>query len=57
MTFIIDKSKNGQWYFVLKGRNGETIVTSETYTSKQACKKGITAVKKSLFATTIDLTL
>jgi hypothetical protein len=57
MTFIIDNSKDGQWYFVLKGRNGETVATSETYKSKQACKKAITAVKRSLFAKVIDISL
>ena len=30
-----------QWYFVLKGGNGETQSTSEGYTSKSNCLRGI----------------
>lgn len=56
MKFEIKPSATGQFYFVLKAGNGEIIATSEMYTTKQACRKGISAVKKSLFATVIDLT-
>ena len=46
-----------QFYFVLKADNGQTLVTSESYTSKQNCKKTIKLVKKSFFFTkTEDLT-
>jgi uncharacterized protein len=44
--FQIKKNVSGQYYFVLKAPNGETIVTSESYTTKQACKHGIDAVRK-----------
>lgn len=54
MKFIIHKSEDMQFYFVLKAGNGECIATSETYVTKQACKKGIRAVKKCLFAYTVD---
>jgi len=55
--FEIHKSKNKQFYFVLVASNGETILTSETYKSKQACKEGITLIKRnSLFAKILDLT-
>jgi uncharacterized protein YegP (UPF0339 family) len=50
MKFIIKKSMNGQFYFVLKARNGEVLCTSELYTTERMCRKGISAVKKSLFA-------
>ncbi len=57
MKFEILKSRNKQFYFVLKATNGEVILTSETYKSKQACKDGIKLIKRnSLFAKTIDLT-
>jgi uncharacterized protein YegP (UPF0339 family) len=42
------------YYFVLIARNGECIATSEMYNSKQAAKKGIAAVRKCLFAKTVD---
>ena len=56
MKYEIVMSKNKKFYFVLKARNGEVVATSEMYNSKQACKKGIIAVRKSLFAPVIDLT-
>lgn len=43
--FEIKKSKNGQFYFNLKAGNGETVLTSEQYTSKAGAKNGIAAVK------------
>jgi len=55
--FEIKLSTNHQYFFVLKASNGEKIATSEIYKTKQACKKGIAAVKKCLFAKTIDSTI
>lgn len=46
-----------KYYFVLKAKNGETIATSELYATKQACKKGIRAVKMTWFAPIVDLTV
>ena len=44
--FQIKGSTNGQYYFILKSRNGEIILkASETYVSKQGCANGIQAVK------------
>lgn len=57
MKFKIIRAKDKKFYFVLTARNGQTLVTSETYDTKQACKKGISSVKRSLFAKVIDLTL
>ena len=57
MKYQIKRAISKKFYFVLKARNGETVATSELYDTKQACKKGIWAVKKALFAPTVDLTL
>ena len=42
------------FYFILKANNNEILVTSEMYESKQSCKKGISAVRKCLFAPVVD---
>ncbi len=44
--FVIKPAKNGQFLFNLKADNGQTILTSETYTTKAACQKGIESVQK-----------
>lgn len=55
--FEILKTKNKQFYFVFKSTNGEVLLTSETYKSKQSCKKAIKAIKlNGLFSKTVDLT-
>lgn len=43
--FVIKKSTNGQFYFNLKAGNGETVLTSETYTRKEAAQAGIASVR------------
>ena len=48
------KATNDQWYFVLKGGNGEVIGTGETYSSKDAMETGIAAVKRHGPAAPID---
>ena len=45
--FIIKTGKDGQFYFNLKAGNGEIILSSEGYTSKTSCKKGIASVMKN----------
>jgi len=40
-------ASNGQFYFTLTAANGETIGTSEMYTSESARNNGIEAVKKT----------
>ena len=57
MKFVIRHSINHKFYFILKAKNGETIATSEMYDTKQACRKGIAATKKSFFAKVIDLAI
>lgn len=43
--FVIRKASNGQFYFFLRAANGEIVVTSETYVSKQGAQNGIQVVK------------
>lgn len=43
--FEIFYGSNSQYYFRLKAANGEKILASEGYTTKQSCKNGIDAVK------------
>ena len=45
--FVLTKSKNGEYRWVLKASNGETIATSEGYASKAGAKNGIESVKKN----------
>ena len=45
--FELSKSKDGQFKFVLKAGNAETILTSELYTSKSAAENGIASVRKN----------
>lgn len=45
--FEITKRKNGEFQFNLKASNGEIILSSEGYTAKPNCKKGIESVKKN----------
>ena len=55
--FEIKKSSNNQFYFNLKAGNGQVIVTSETYTTKQNCEHGIEVTKNDVSeAEIIDLT-
>jgi uncharacterized protein YegP (UPF0339 family) len=45
--FEILNSQNSEIYFVLKARNGEIILTSETYKNKAGALKGIESVRKN----------
>lgn len=42
--YVISTAKNGEHYFNLKSINGQTILTSEMYSSKAACTNGIESV-------------
>jgi uncharacterized protein YegP (UPF0339 family) len=44
--YIVQKSRDGQYYFNLTAKNGEIILTSEMYTTKQNCLNGIASVKR-----------
>ena len=43
--FEIKKSKDEQYYFILKASNGEVIATSEMYKKKAGAENGIQSVK------------
>lgn len=45
--FVISRRANGEFQFNLKAINGQTILSSEGYTSKSACENGIVSVKKN----------
>jgi uncharacterized protein YegP (UPF0339 family) len=45
--FEIKKRKNGEFQFNLKASNGQVILTSEGYTTKDNCRNGIESVKKN----------
>ena len=45
--YEIKKSKNGQYNFNLKARNTETILSSQQYTTKTGCKRGIVSVQSN----------
>ncbi|WP_213278863.1 YegP family protein [Chryseobacterium indologenes] len=42
--FVISKRFTGDYQFNLKAINGQTILVSEGYSSKEGCKKGIESV-------------
>jgi uncharacterized protein YegP (UPF0339 family) len=44
--FELKKSTDGKFIFNLKAGNGEVILSSETYNSKQSAQTGIEAVKQ-----------
>lgn len=45
--FEITKRKDGEFQFNLKASNGQVILTSEGYTTKENCKNGVESVKKN----------
>ena len=45
--YVLSKAKNGEYKWVLKAGNGETIAQSETYKSKASAQNGIDSVKKN----------
>lgn len=58
MKFYIYKASNGQYYFVIKGGNGEVVATSETYIYKSSAQATIDSMKRSINTNTpvIDMT-
>lgn len=44
--FEVFKGINSQFYFRFKATNGEQILASESYTTKQNCLNGIASVKR-----------
>jgi len=45
--FVITTRANGEFQFNLKAGNGQTILTSEGYSTKAACNNGIESVKNN----------
>ena len=45
--FVISKRKNGEFQFMLKAGNGQTVLASEGYAAKSSCENGIESVKKN----------
>jgi uncharacterized protein len=45
MHFSIYKSRDGQFYWEIKGENFETMAVSETYHSKESAEHAIDVVK------------
>lgn len=43
--YFIKKSKDGQFFFVLKACNGRTILTSEMYKRKEGCLNGVKSLQ------------
>lgn len=48
MYFVIRKSSDDQYYFVIKAENNEVVATSETYYSKYSAKKTIESIKNNI---------
>lgn len=45
--YVISNAKSGENYFNMTATNGQTILTSELYSSKSACTNGIESVRKN----------
>ncbi|RPD38492.1 YegP family protein [Chitinophaga barathri] len=45
--FVIANGPSGSFYFNLKAGNGEVILTSEHYTTKDKCLEGVASVKRN----------
>lgn len=54
--FVIKETATG-FKFDLKASNGETIITSEVYNSKDACLNGVNSVKKNCVGGVEDQTV
>ena len=46
--WVVKKSSNKQWYFVLKAANNKVILTSETYKNKADAYNGIKSIKENI---------
>lgn len=45
--FVISRRSNGEFQFCLCASNGQTILASEGYSSRDACMNGIESVRKN----------
>lgn len=58
MKFIIKNSEDGQFYFKIESKNGQVLLTSETYLKKSSARRTIGVLNRQ-FSTplpVIDLT-
>ena len=53
IKFEIFKGSNGQYYFHIKGGNGEKIAQSEGYIRKESAKDTISLIKRDAAAATV----
>jgi len=44
----IKRAKNRQFYFIVKAKNGRTLVTSEQYKRKESCINGMRALLETI---------
>ncbi len=51
--FVVSKTNAG-YHFNLKASNGQTIATSEVYTTEAACLNGIESVQKNAPDATVE---
>ena len=51
--FVISVRKNGEFQFNLQAGNGQTILSSEGYSSKAGCTNGIESVRKNALDSTM----
>ena len=57
MTFELDRSNNGQYYFRIVASNSKTLAHSETYVAKSDALHAINLIKREASsAPVVDLT-
>ena len=52
--FVVKRGSTGKFHFNLVARNGETVATSESYTSKESAIKGVDAVRRAAADAAVD---
>lgn len=52
--YKIRRSQNYQYYWTLSSSNGQVLITSETYITKDACKNGIASSKTAILNSNFD---
>ncbi len=52
--FVVKKGSTGKFHFNLVASNGETVATSESYTSKESAIKGVDAVRRAAADAIVD---
>jgi uncharacterized protein YegP (UPF0339 family) len=54
--YVLKKTANDQYHFVLHAANGQVVAQSQTYTTKAAALAGIESVKANASSPTEDTT-